>query len=136
MATILIIDDDEAMRALMREVLERDGHRVNEAPDGDIGLQQFAAEPAELVVVDLFMPKRGGWETIRELQQLAPGLPFVIVSAGGALEVLRKGRPGTLVSVQGRVDYRYLRKPFTTRLFRSTVGDLVSAAAAPTKRTG
>lgn len=136
MATILIIDDDEGMRALMRELLERDGHQVADTPDGDRGLARFAAEPADLVVVDLFMPGKSGWETIRELQQLAPGLPFVLVSAGGALEVLRKGTPGTLVSLQGRVPYRYLRKPFSSRQFVAAVNELLRTPADLTKRTG
>ena len=87
-ARILVIDDDGPIRALIRQMLERDGYEVVEAPDGAAGLRAFAACRADLVVVDLFMPNKSGWETIRALQAMATGLPFIVVSGGGALERL------------------------------------------------
>jgi DNA-binding NtrC family response regulator len=135
MATILIIDDDDSIRALGRKALELDGHRVVDACDGDIGLQRFADDPADLVVVDLFMPNKGGWETIGDLQKAAPGVPFVIVSGGGALELVRAGERGTLRSVRGIVPYEILRKPFSVRSLRATVTELLNQSAPCARRS-
>ena len=131
MAHVLVIDDDKHVRALMREMLERAGHRVREADDGRCGVAAFTGEPADLVIVDLFMPEQGGWETIRALQDLAPGLPFVIVSGGGALEGLQPGSTGTLDAVSGVADYRVLRKPFEWKVFTAAVSDLLDARPVP-----
>jgi CheY-like chemotaxis protein len=112
MARILVIDDDRQMRSLLRQILERDGHEVVEAETGLRGISAFAAKRADLVMIDLYMPGKSGWETIHALQQAAPGLPFVIVSGGAALEPLRRGATGTLDSVRGLAEFRVLRKPF------------------------
>jgi CheY-like chemotaxis protein len=127
MARLLVIDDDKYVRAMMREMLERDGHEVREAGDGRQGVDAFVRDPADLVVVDLFMPEQGGWETIRDLQVAQPGLPFVIVSGGGALEGLRRGVAGTLDGVRDPAAYRVLRKPFQRQVLTSAVGELLAA---------
>ena len=125
MARLLVIDDDQYVRAMMREMLERDGHQVREADDGRRGVDVFTRDPADLVVVDLFMPEQSGWETIRELQAASPGLPFVIVSGGGALEGLQRGATGTLDAMRDVATYRVLRKPFAWQLLTSAVCELL-----------
>ena len=127
MARVLVIDDDKQIRGLLRQVLERDGHGVEEAADGAQGVEVFAASPADLVIIDIFMPRCGGWETLRALQQLAPGLPFVIISAGAPLEVLKRGLPGTLASVRRLAEYRMLRKPFKLTALSDAVRELLAA---------
>jgi len=131
MASVLVIDDDKHVRAMMREMLERAGHRVREADDGRCGVEAFGREPADLVVVDLFMPGQSGWDTIREIEAIAPGLPFVIVSGGGPLEGLRPGSTGTLEAVRGVADYRVLRKPFEWSTLTSAVSELLGGRNAP-----
>ena len=54
--SILVIDDDETIRELLRAILEREGYRVLDAPDGDKGLKQFTETPTDLVITDLIMP--------------------------------------------------------------------------------
>ena len=125
MARLLVIDDDKHVRAMMREMLERDGHQVREADDGRSGVDAFTHDPADLVVVDLFMPEQGGWDTIRALQTASPGLPFVIVSGGGALEGVPRGATGTLESIRDVADYRVLRKPFEWQVLTSAVCELL-----------
>ena len=125
MARVLVIDDDKQIRELIHQVLSRDGHEVCEAADGVQGTAAFAQQPADLVVVDIFMPGFGGWETIRRLQQVAPGLPFVIVSAGAPLEVLKPGAPGTLDGVRDVAEYRVLRKPFRLAELSAAVTELL-----------
>jgi DNA-binding response OmpR family regulator len=97
MATVLIIDDDEQIRGLLKETLASDGFQVFEASDGRAGLQQFQRVPANVVFVDLVMPEKEGLETIRELRRLAPGVKLIAMSGGigaygssGMLEVASK----------------------------------------------
>ena len=130
MVRVLIIDDDRHVREFVQQMLERDGHEVVQARDGVEGVKAFAENPADLVLVDLFMPGRDGWATIRALQEKAPGLPFVIVTGGGALEVLGKGSAGTLGSLRGLAEFRVLRKPFKWAALSATVNELLAGRAA------
>lgn len=72
MARILVIDDEPVVRGLFRTVLELDGHDVEEAADSASGLAAYAREPADLVIVDLVMPRESGVITIRRLRQQYP----------------------------------------------------------------
>ncbi len=67
MATILVIDDEQSIRGLLREVLEKAGHRVIEAPDGREGLAQYQKQPIDLVLMDLLMPETDGLEATLQL---------------------------------------------------------------------
>lgn len=129
MARVLIIDDDRQIRALMRQVLTRAGHEVAEAESGVQGLADFVAAPADLAVIDLFMPEWNGWETIRALEREAPGLPLLIVSGGGALERVDKGGVGTLDALRGLAPFRVLRKPFKPDALVTAVDELLHASA-------
>ncbi len=131
MARILVIDDDVHVRAMIREMLERAGHRVREAEDGRRGLELFAADPDDLAIVDIYMPEQSGWDTIRKLQEARPGLPFVIVSGGGALEGLRRGTSGTLDALRDVATYRVLRKPFEWKTLKRAVTELLGTPRAP-----
>lgn len=63
-ATILIIEDQTSVRRLLVQVLEDAGYQVWEAANGRLGLEQFRAHPADLVLTDLEMPEMNGWEVI------------------------------------------------------------------------
>jgi two-component system response regulator (stage 0 sporulation protein F) len=67
MATILVIDDEESIRSLLKEVLERAGHRVLEAPDGRGGLTLYQNNTVDLVLMDILMPGTDGLETTLQL---------------------------------------------------------------------
>jgi two-component system response regulator (stage 0 sporulation protein F) len=67
MATILIIDDEQSIRALLKEVLEREGYRVIEAGNGREGLAMYQKHPADLVIMDLLMPDTDGLEATLQL---------------------------------------------------------------------
>lgn len=82
MATILIIDDDEALRSVIRRILERSGHLVKEAPDGIRGLALFDVEPVDAVITDLFMPEKEGIETIIELRERSARVRILAISGG------------------------------------------------------
>jgi CheY-like chemotaxis protein len=108
MQRILVIDDDEQMRALLRDILERAGYEVTEAQHGLEGLKLFRARPADLVVTDLIMPEKEGVETILELRAEYPEVPIIAVSGGG-----RNG-PRDYLEIAARLGARRtVAKPFT-----------------------
>ncbi len=83
MARILVVDDDTDVRGVIRKVLAGDGHEVVEAPDGDAALTKYREKPADLVLIDIYMPRADGIETSIRLQHEFPGAKIVVVSGGG-----------------------------------------------------
>lgn len=78
---VLIAEDDEGIRAGLKEVLEAEGYSVVEAADGEEALERFKAEDVELALLDIMMPRKNGYDVCRELLALKPGLPVIFVSA-------------------------------------------------------
>lgn len=85
MARILVIDDDDALRQMLRRMLEMAGHEVADAEDGDTGLAEFRRQPPELVITDIFMPRREGLETIMAMRREGGRrVPIIAISGGGS----------------------------------------------------
>ncbi len=82
MARILIIDDELSMRSLIRMILEQAGHDVADAQDGNEGIRIQKAQPADLVITDLIMPGKEGFETIIELKTDFPDTKLIAISGG------------------------------------------------------
>jgi CheY-like chemotaxis protein len=80
---ILIVDDKATSRELLRTVLEKQGYVVTEAADGEEALQKVRAESPQLVLLDLQMPVRNGYEVLRELRQDSrfAALPIIAITA-------------------------------------------------------
>ena len=85
MARILIIDDEVQIRAMLRQLLERSGYDVADAPDGKVGMELHREDPADLVIVDIIMPSKDGIETIKELTRDFPEVKIIAISGGGVL---------------------------------------------------
>lgn len=83
MARILIVDDDSSIRALLREILEAEGHQVEEASNGKLGVLSYRANPTDLVITDILMPEKDGVELIMELQESFPAIKIIAMSGGG-----------------------------------------------------
>ena len=83
MANILLVDDEEQLRSILRIVLESAGHTVQEAGDGKEALESYVRHPAELMVTDIVMPNKEGIETILEFRRNHPGLKIIAMSGGG-----------------------------------------------------
>jgi DNA-binding NtrC family response regulator len=88
MATILVIDDDYQMRAMLQQMLMRAGHRVIEAANGREGLNLYRTEPTDLIITDLIMPEKEGIETIIELRKEFPSARIIAISGGGKTGIL------------------------------------------------
>ena len=82
MQRVLVIDDDEQMRALLYEILDRAGFAVMEASNGVEGLKLYRNQPADLVITDLIMPEKEGVETIMELRSQFPNARIIAISGG------------------------------------------------------
>jgi DNA-binding NtrC family response regulator len=103
-ATVVVVDDDPAMRALLRDWLEREGYRVREEPDGERLLAGVRNAPCDVVILDKEMPVTGGFEVLPELRRRCPETPVIIVTAFGGARIAEEAvRLGA---------YRYLEKPF------------------------
>jgi len=82
MQRVLVIDDDEQVRALLYEILDRAGFAVIEASNGVEGLKLYRSQPADLVITDLIMPEKEGVETIMELRDQFPNARIIAISGG------------------------------------------------------
>lgn len=101
MALVLIVDDDETDRLLMRSLLDPDGHDIYLASNGEEALKLYLRHPIDVVVTDIQMPKGDGLELISALKGLDPDASIVAVSGqephklqlaqlAGARSILRK----------------------------------------------
>ncbi len=89
MATILIIDDEEPIRILLRSVLETEGYEVMEAPNGRIGLELYRHRPTDLIITDILMPELDGLDMLLELtREFLHAKVIAISGAGGEQNVL------------------------------------------------
>ncbi|MBF0461341.1 MAG: response regulator [Magnetococcales bacterium] len=83
MTRILVVDDDISIRILLREFLEKEGYRVDEAVDGRQGVLRYRENPADMIITDILMPEKDGVELIMELREIYPDVRIVAMSAGG-----------------------------------------------------
>jgi len=85
MARILIADDDQQVRVMLKMTLERAGYEVIEAEDGNEAVKQFKSGQPDLVVTDIVMPEKEGIETIMEMRALNPDVQIIAISGGGRI---------------------------------------------------
>ena len=80
---ILIIDDEEDIRDYLREILEDSGFEVVDAANGLLGQKLFRQNPTDLIITDILMPEKGGFEAILELHREFPEVKIFAISGGG-----------------------------------------------------
>lgn len=83
MARIIVIDDEEDVRDVLKEVLERAGFDVEIAANGDDGLELLSDKGADVVITDIIMPGKNGVETVRDIRQNFPNTRVIVISGGG-----------------------------------------------------
>ncbi len=79
---VLVVDDDAAIRKIVHDILDWEGCRVDTASNGREALEQIAADPPSVVLLDLWMPVLDGWGLVQELQRRGLDLPIVVMTAG------------------------------------------------------
>jgi len=126
--TILVVDDDAAIRAMLRRILEPAGYQILEAADGLAALEQIEAERPDLILLDMIMPRLDGWGVLRALQQSPPlaTIPVVLVSGHILAE-------DSQVRAWGAV--AQLPKPFRPTALRALVAELLTPGEQPVYST-
>ncbi len=123
MARILVIDDEEQLRIMFRESLERVGYQVMDASNGKLGLKLCQEEQFDLVITDILMPEKDGIETIGEIRRYFPETKIIAISGGGrrlkANDVLHTA---SILGAQCT-----LFKPFKLEELLSAVSDLLGS---------
>jgi DNA-binding response OmpR family regulator len=94
MTSILVVDDDDDIRALVGELLERAGHVVIKAPDGESALKLFYSRKPDLVVLDVSMPGLDGWEVLNRIRELSDVPVLMLTARAEELEKVRGLRAG------------------------------------------
>jgi PAS domain S-box-containing protein len=123
--TILLVEDEDAVRSLSRRSLERHGFQVTEARNGSEALQVFEqdGEGIDLVVTDVVMPLLNGRELAERIRAVQPGMRILFVSGYTEDEVFRRGIAAEQVP--------FLQKPFTPSQLVRSVRSLLDAGPAP-----
>jgi CheY-like chemotaxis protein len=116
---VLVIDDHAPVRLSLCETLSDAGYAVSEACDGAEGVEILRNLQADAVVIDIYMPRQDGFETIRKLRRVVPGLKIIAMSGGsrGEFDPLKAAE---LLGVD-----RALRKPFGSAEVVSALMDLL-----------
>src|SRR5690606_14831008 len=95
MATILIIDDEKSIRKTLSDILSYEGYKIEEAADGQEGINLFKKKSFDVVLCDIKMPKIDGMEFLEQAVQINPDIPIIMVSGHGnidtAVEAVKKG---------------------------------------------
>ena len=103
---ILVVDDEPSILELVRFALERDGFEVVTAGDGEVALREFRNRPADLVILDLMLPGKDGFEVFRELRKESQ-VPVIMLTARG-------GEADKVLGLEIGAD-DYMTKPFSPR---------------------
>ncbi|MBD0290550.1 MAG: response regulator transcription factor [Thermoleophilia bacterium] len=120
--TILLVDDEESIQKLLTYPLERDGHRVVQARDGEEALERFRAERPDLVLLDLALPKLDGLEVCRRIRAES-SVPILMLTA-------RDDEIDKVLGLEIGAD-DYITKPFSIRELRSRIRAAVRRANLP-----
>jgi two-component system alkaline phosphatase synthesis response regulator PhoP len=107
MAKILIVEDEPAMVAGLRDNFEFEGYQVLSAPDGVAGLERALKDGPDLVILDVMMPRMSGLDVCKQLKQKRPSIPIIMLTARGQ-EVDK------VVGLELGAD-DYVTKPFSIR---------------------
>lgn len=130
MATVLVVDDEPDIRALIQLNLELDGHRVITAANGAEALEMVADEVPDVMLLDLMMPEVDGWtvlETIKAARDLDINrIPVLMLTANDAADARVRG------GIEGAI--RFLTKPFSPSSLRDEINEALAGDPEPAKR--
>jgi DNA-binding NtrC family response regulator len=87
MGKLLIIDDEKAIRSTLKEILEYEGYQVDEAADGQSGLEKMENEDYEAVLCDIKMPKMDGIEVLTRAAEILDDVPFIMISGNATIDI-------------------------------------------------
>jgi DNA-binding NtrC family response regulator len=110
MEPILLVEDKNELRAMLRKALERFGYSVEEAPDGSSAIQKLRAKRYQIVVTDLKMPGASGLDVLRESKQADSTIPVILLTAFGSVEeAVAAMKEGAFDFIQKPVELDHLK---------------------------
>lgn len=116
--TILLVDDDNGHRQMLKVILEEWGYTIIEACDGEVAVEEVSKTPVDLVLMDVRMPKKSGLEALLEMKSINPAIPVLIMTAystiEAAVETIKAGA------------YDYLTKPLDFDKLKITLRNILS----------
>jgi DNA-binding response OmpR family regulator len=118
-AKILVIDDDEEMRSLLKDFAEEEGYEADSVEKGTYALKKLITESFDLIITDIRMPGFSGLEILPELKKLQPTTPIVVITAFGGEEVYHKAL--------SRGADAYLEKPVHLSKLRKLIHEMTSS---------
>src|SRR5215831_18615852 len=120
-ATILIVEDDGAMRMMLREALEEDGYAVEAVGGGRAGIERVRAGGVDLVISDVKMPDLDGLDMLREIKAVTPSPHVITITAFGSIDTaIRAVKLGA---------FDYITKPFDVDQLNLSVGKALAERA-------
>ena len=125
MAKILIVDDEQGIRDVLREYLELDGYEVGEAVDGMDAIKQAKADEYDLIIMDVMMPKLDGYSAVKEIKK-DKDVPVIMLSA-------RSEEYDKLFGFEIGVD-DYVTKPFSPKEVVARIGAVLRRGKSANKK--
>jgi two-component system, chemotaxis family, chemotaxis protein CheY len=119
-ARVLLVDDEAQIRSIVRMLLDRMGHEVQEATNGREAVQTFREKHFDVVILDIFMPEKDGLECIGELRKLDKNVKIVAVSGGGSRGMMDPLRVASQMGADA-----VLLKPFDLSQLRRVIDELL-----------
>lgn len=116
--SILIADDDDSFRKMLRKMLENDGFEVGEAIDGNDAITRYTEKPFDLVITDIVMPRKAGIESIVDIKNIDPNAKFIAISGDDWYGVDAEFEIAKTLGVQT------LRKPFERQVLLDTINQV------------
>ena len=115
---ILIVEDDEEMSALLRDMIEEEGYKTASVNNGAEAFRKLAKESFDLIITDVRMPGLTGLDILPGIKKLQPDAPIIVITAFGSEEVQRKAFE--------RGASAYLEKPIHFHKLRTLIHDMFS----------
>jgi CheY-like chemotaxis protein len=113
---ILVVDDNQEFREMMRFLLEMWGYDVDEAQEGQTGLRILAQKMPDLILLDYHMPQMNGIEMAKAVRQISPDIPVIFITANFDISFLRPyNNMQTLI----------MQKPFNIDMLQSNITSLL-----------
>ncbi|MFA6961833.1 MAG: response regulator [Opitutaceae bacterium] len=125
MPFILLIDDDEPFRLVLKASMERMGHEVTVAKDGREGVALYMPSAFDLVITDLIMPEKEGIETIMDLRKRSPAVKIIAMSGGGRVTSVDYLKIARQVGAQS-----VLEKPFRYEELKTAIEKALAPPAS------
>lgn len=114
---ILVVEDDEEMRSLLKDFFEEDGFEIDSVGNGSEAFRKIAREPFDLIITDIRMPGLTGLDILPGIRKLQPKVSIIVITAFGSEEIHRKALD--------RGATAYLEKPLLFNKLRTLVHEMI-----------